>query len=102
MGTFLLFFFTLFYNGHMVPNSTSSNRTDDSMMMRQVTSNAANDGTFETTCLDRSNCRYSENENRCANDDLPFHPFTSIYFHLLPAQSVAALIPSFAHKKGNL
>ncbi len=85
MGAFLLFFFTLLYNGHMVPNSTSSDRTDDSMMMRYVTSNAANDGTLETACLDRSDCRYSENKNRCANDDLPFHPFTSIDFLLTPA-----------------
>jgi len=71
IGTFLLFFFTLLYNCNMMPDSTSSNRTDDSMMMRHMTSNAANDGTLETTCLDRSDCRYSENENRCAATTSP-------------------------------
>jgi hypothetical protein len=47
------------------------------MMMRHMISNLPNDGTLETACLDQSDCRYSDCENRCANDDLPFHPFTS-------------------------
>jgi hypothetical protein len=95
MRAFLLFFFTLLYYGHMVPDGTSGNRTDDSMMMRQMTGNAANDGTLETTRFDGTDCGRSENKNNCANDDVPFHPFTSIGVLLTPAYLLAGLIPNF-------
>jgi hypothetical protein len=89
MRAFLLLFFTLLYYGHMMPNGTSRNRTDNSMMMRQMTGNAANDGTLETTRLDGIDCGRSENKNHYASDDLPYHPFTSI--DVLPTP------PAFIH-----
>src|SRR4029077_15622162 len=93
-GAFLLFFFTLLYDGHVMSHRTSGNRTDDSMMICHMTGNAANDSTFETTRLDGIDCRRSENKNRCgAKGDLSYHPFTSTDFPMTPELLFPALSP---------
>jgi hypothetical protein len=50
-------FFAFLLDGHVVSDCASGNRSHNCMMMRKVTGNATNNGTFETTRLgDRDIC----------------------------------------------